>query len=72
MFTVTIFHVIFHSIFHSLLFVPLPNTQKWAKNEFEKKLKMAQEWLLWTTLIMQEDRTDTYSDDRDRDRQEEG
>ena len=50
-FTVTIFHVIFHSIFCSLLFVPLPNRQKWAKNEFENEPKMAQEWLLWTTLL---------------------
>ena len=36
--------------FHSLLFVSLPNTQKWAENEFENEPKMAQEWLPWTTL----------------------
>ena len=50
-FMVTIFHIIFHPLFNSLLF-PLPNTQKWPENEFENELKMAQEWLLWTTLII--------------------
>ena len=40
-FTVTTFHIIFHSLFHSLLFVPLPNTWKWPKNEIENEVKMA-------------------------------
>ena len=51
-FTVTIFHIIFHFIFGSLLCFHLPNTQKWAKNEFENEPKMSQEWLLWTSLMM--------------------
>ena len=42
------------TIFRFLLFVSLPNTQKWAKNEFENELKMAQEWLPWTTLMFAE------------------
>ena len=50
-FTVTIFHIIFHPIFCFLLFVSLPNTQKWAENEFQNEPKMAQEWLPWTTLL---------------------
>ena len=52
MFIVTIFHTIFHFIFSSLLCFCLPNTWKWAKNEFENEPKMSQEWLLWTTLFI--------------------
>ena len=35
------FYIILYSIFSSFLFVPLPNTQKWPKNEFENDSKMA-------------------------------
>ena len=49
-FTVIIFHIIFHSIFHFLLFVSLPNTQKWAENEFENGLKMAPRMSTASTL----------------------
>jgi hypothetical protein len=52
MFTVVIFRSIFHFIFHFILIILLPNNQKWSKNEAKNEPKMAQKWLLWTTLII--------------------
>ena len=45
-FTVAIFNFIFHLLLTSFLLIFLPNVQKVAKNEIEKKPKRNQKWLL--------------------------